>query len=463
MDHLLRTGYPAPVLRDGGAKVGRDDKTSLPSLPVEEIGTMVPVKDAGAGLETLLVVSSLLGSPGLRLGRVLHLGLDAVAGYACAEAGAVFLLDRARRELVARAVSGGYAPTLKGKVFASTIGIPGWVVEHGQDVSLADAPSDPRFDPALDLETGFVTASVLCVPLRGPEGALGALFLAKHRGSEPFAPQDRSVVRAVAHQLAVVVHERTLADRVASMEARLRDMEQARAAYITTASHELQTPLTLLKAHLELARMAVEERDEATCTDLDEALDGLAVGLSRLEGVVSSLVTTSVISTGHLPIEPTDGDLVLLLWEVVTGMEHLALKRRIILTVQHEVEELTLRFDHARLKNALDQLVLNALRFTQDGGRVTLGCRPIDAGALVWVSDTGIGISDEDQARIFEPLVELGDVLHHHSGTEAFLSRGLGLGLTVVKGVVEAHHGRVWVQSRVGEGSTFFLELPSVA
>src|SRR5207249_5388732 len=99
-------------------------------------------------------------------------------------------------------------------------------------------------------------------------------------------------------------------------------------------------------------------------------------------------------------------------------------------------------------------------RFTPDGGSIELDASRVEGGIEIAVSDTGIGIRDEDQERIFAKLVELKDINLHSSGTAEFNSSGLGLGLSIARGIVEAHGGSIRVESRVGEGSIFLVRLP---
>jgi len=117
--------------------------------------------------------------------------------------------------------------------------------------------------------------------------------------------------------------------------------------------------------------------------------------------------------------------------------------------------------DTSKLRDCLNQLLLNAIKFTPDGGRITLAARHIDDGAVeIQVRDSGIGIDEATCHRVFDPFFTTFDVSRHSSGTFEFDRRGLGLGLAVVKVFVEMHGGRVSVESEVGVGSTFTMVLP---
>jgi two-component system sensor histidine kinase VicK len=119
------------------------------------------------------------------------------------------------------------------------------------------------------------------------------------------------------------------------------------------------------------------------------------------------------------------------------------------------------RVDRDYLGQAILNVAMNAVRFTPDGGSIELNACRVEGGIEIAVSDTGIGIREEDQERIFAKLVELKDINLHSSGTAEFNSSGLGLGLSIARGIVEAHGGSIRVESRVGTGSTFRIFLPT--
>jgi len=124
----------------------------------------------------------------------------------------------------------------------------------------------------------------------------------------------------------------------------------------------------------------------------------------------------------------------------------------------------TMALEAEKIRDSLNHLLLNAIKFTPDAGRITLaGQRTPDGGAEIRVSDSGRGIDEASRARLFEPFFTTFDVSQHASGLFEHQRRGLGLGLTVVKAFVEMHGGRVNVESEVGRGTTFIVTLPGAA
>ena len=138
-------------------------------------------------------------------------------------------------------------------------------------------------------------------------------------------------------------------------------------------------------------------------------------------------------------------------------------KRDQHLAIEVETGLIHPRVDRNYLMQAVMNIAMNAIRYTPEGGSIQLAARRLEHGVEIQVSDSGIGIPQVDQGRIFSKLVELKDVNLHSSGTIEFNSSGLGLGLSIARGIVEAHGGSIDVESAVGEGSTFRILLPYTA
>jgi two-component system sensor histidine kinase VicK len=109
---------------------------------------------------------------------------------------------------------------------------------------------------------------------------------------------------------------------------------------------------------------------------------------------------------------------------------------------------------------ALMNIILNAIRFTPDGGNVAIKAHSVGNYVEVQISDTGIGIPEDEVKNIFKRFYVVGDVMHHTSGTIEFKSEGMGVGLSIAKAAVELNNGKIWVESELGNGSTFYFTLP---
>ncbi len=228
-----------------------------------------------------------------------------------------------------------------------------------------------------------------------------------------------------------------------------RELDALKSDFVATVSHDLRAPLTLMRGYLTMLEMVgdLNERQRKYIAHIQRSVDNMA----RL---VSSLLDLGRIEAG-VGLQVQMLPLFDLLEEIKKRWEPQASRKQIELRL--EIAPRTpplIEADQALLDRAINNLVENAIKYTPKGGRVTIFTRPKGSDRVViGVSDTGIGISQIDKPRLFEKFYRVakkGQTAEH----------GTGLGLAIVKSVVERHHGKVWVKSKIGEGSTFFIELP---
>lgn len=245
--------------------------------------------------------------------------------------------------------------------------------------------------------------------------------------------------------------------------ARLARLDKAKSDFITVTAHELRTPLTLVMGYAELLEEAT--RDTAGAATL---VGGVRTGARRLHRIIDDML--DMIALEGDAIRPGRESVVFsdLVAGVLSEFEEGVHDRE--LTVLVEIGELPpIPGDAEALSKALQHLVMNAIKFTPDGGRITMRGRTFsDDGrrsAELVVEDTGIGIDPADQERIFDSFFQAGDVRYHSSSRTKFKGGGPGLGLALARKVVEAHGGRLWVQSpghdeKACPGSRFGMVLP---
>jgi PAS domain S-box-containing protein len=229
---------------------------------------------------------------------------------------------------------------------------------------------------------------------------------------------------------------------------RFRQAEELKSTFVSVVSHELKTPVALIKGYAETLRRDDVEWDRPT---VRESLDVIAEESDHLTHLIDSLLEASRIQAGGLKLQATDVHLPRLAEKVVDGFR-----------TQTEVHTFELDFppdfppvwgDPERLQEVLSNLVSNAIKYSPDGGTVWVGGRADTTGVTVYVADQGIGIPAEEQSRIFDRFHRVETGLQRRT-------EGTGLGLYLVKAIVEAHGGRVWVESAPGRGSIFMFTLP---
>lgn len=248
----------------------------------------------------------------------------------------------------------------------------------------------------------------------------------------------------------------------------LRQLDRNKLEFIQVAAHELRTPITVIKGNTNILRL--ELRDNAR---LLEVLDGLSKGIDRMHEIVNTMLDVSRIDSDRLKLAPVPVPL----RSVVNDIAHRAEKearetagRQLQIIIEHDPATPLIHADPTLIQKALYHVISNAIKYTPDGGVITIRTRPVALdgnvpGAEVQVADTGIGLGAEHQELIFEKFYQVGSVALHSSGKMAFKGGGPGLGLAIAKGVARAHGGRIWVESPGQDeaalpGSTFYLQLP---
>lgn len=263
---------------------------------------------------------------------------------------------------------------------------------------------------------------------------------------------------------------------VAQLEARLRLMEaevevarseltrldKSKSDFIAVAAHELKTPLTLIEGYAQLLGNEFPENQQ---TRVSVLLQGLGNGTRRLKEIIDEMIDVSLIDTNLLALHYAPVDVGALVQAGAREWQAAARQRRLALTVEVLESELVTYADGGRLRQVLAQVLENAIKFTPDGGRITLSARRLEGYVEIAITDTGIGIAPADLARIFDPFSVLGDVSLHSSGKTKFKGGGPGLGLPIARGLIRAHGGRLWVESAGRDeaqlpGTTVFIMLP---
>jgi signal transduction histidine kinase len=259
-----------------------------------------------------------------------------------------------------------------------------------------------------------------------------------------------------------------LEDKIRELEAanqKLRDLDRMKSDFIILVSHELRTPLTLISGYAYLLKEKTDREQEQHHQSVVDIANGLTMGVERLSQVVNEIISVSRIASGTLDLAFGPTRLSILMEQIVSDVRKSARSRNLDFEVDDFSTLPMIEADGSQLKVAINNVVNNAVKFTPDGGRVTIKARLVGDAVDLIIQDTGIGIEPEKQRVIFEQFHVLGAIQHHSTSKSAFQGGGLGLGLPISKGIIEAHKGRIWVESEGYDpdrprGSTFHILLP---
>jgi signal transduction histidine kinase len=243
----------------------------------------------------------------------------------------------------------------------------------------------------------------------------------------------------------------------------LEQMDRTKMRFIHVAAHELRTPLTLVQGYAQMIQIKSKGNEDFT-----KYSSGIREGSSRMVEIIDSMLDVSRIDTNQLEMMPSKMEIQSVL-EKVKNFFQLALEERnISLTIIGLAELPVICGDKDLLYKVFYHVIGNAIKYTPDGGSVTVSGRIVDASGSeieVTVRDTGIGIAPENQELVFEKFYQTGEVLLHSSGKTKFKGGGPGLGLAIARGIVNAHRGRIWLESpghdeTTNPGATIFVRLP---
>jgi signal transduction histidine kinase len=243
-----------------------------------------------------------------------------------------------------------------------------------------------------------------------------------------------------------------MAQRLEEAFGRQRDLEEARRNLVAAVSHDLRTPLATMRAMVESINDGVVT-DSATIERYHHTMQTEIAHLSRL---IDDLFELSQIDSGTLELKPESSSIGDLVSDTLEALRPQAEQRRLKLQGELNGRLPSVSMDVPRMQRVLYNLVQNALRHTPPDGTVII--RAVDAGSEIEISvaDTGEGVDAEELARVFERF-------YRGSRARSRQEAGSGLGLTIAKGIVELHGGRIWADSSLGQGSTFVFTIPKPA
>lgn len=259
----------------------------------------------------------------------------------------------------------------------------------------------------------------------------------------------------------------------------LAHTDEMKSRFINLAAHELRTPLAALHGYLSLLTSSSSQVMVHADTNTLEIIEGLTTGLDRLRGIVQDMLDVTRIEAGTLQLKYAPIGLSLILAKINRDFKEVVTRRQQNLIIPDVSHVPTMWADGQRITQILRNLVSNAVKYTPDGGTIEITVEVLgDKGQVasanspasnpfvkITVSDTGVGISPENQERIFENFFEVRDIERHSSSKTEFMGGGAGLGLSIARGVAAAHGGSLWVESEGHDpeqcpGSKFHLILP---
>jgi signal transduction histidine kinase len=318
-----------------------------------------------------------------------------------------------------------------------------WIMRHQERISLRRGEAVGGQFGALPEALGveYLTG----IPLVAKEGrSLGTLVLGKY--AAPFASGDSEFLQVMGGQAAIAIENAHLFQEIQRAYDELKKLDHMKSEFINIAAHELRTPLAILMGYASVMEEEASGPDQAR-------LSVITRNAMRLRALIDDMLNLSYLETGQAHLRLEEVDLGQLVQDAALDVRSLAEEKSLSIEVCVLSDIPPMITDREKLDLVLMNLLSNAIKYTPEGGRVWLKAWVEGDNAVVSVQDSGIGIPAEERDKIFERFYQVGSSLTRQQG-------GTGLGLAIAKGMLELCGGRIWVESELGQGSTFTFEVP---
>jgi GAF domain-containing protein len=383
------------------------------------------------------------------LQTVLDALVESAARLCAAESAHIFRRTERKYELAAcRGYSREYEEFMRH--YSLTPGresLVGRIALEGRIVHIPDVLTDSEYSQPKAQALGQ-WRTMLGVPLMREGEAIGALTLTRSE-VRPFTDKQIELLTTFADQAVIAIENVRLFDEIRDKSQQLAEASQHKSQFLANMSHELRTPLNAILGYTELIADGVYGEPSEK---MHGVLERIQANGKHLLGLINDVLDLSKIEAGQLVLSLGDYSLQSVVQSVYSAVEPLAADKKLAFKIEVPPDLPPGRADERRLTQVLLNLVGNAIKFT-DAGEVMIRASSSNGSFKLSVRDTGPGISEADQKKLFQEFQQA-----DNSTTKA--KGGTGLGLAISKRIIEMHGGQIWVESSIGQGSTFSFTLP---
>jgi signal transduction histidine kinase len=343
-----------------------------------------------------------------------------------------------------------------------------------------DLDFSPDFAAVPPAERAFFSQTRMSAyaPIVVQNRLIGIVCCGPKISDDPFTAADLEILMTIANQTGVALRsarlisdlrrreaeQKTLNRALSAAKEQLEKLDSVKSDFITIASHELRTPLAQIRGYAEL----MESMNEDGQLDQDQIASmtaSISRAADRLEELIAAMLDVSQLDIDAMNLQFAPVRLEAAMRAALEPLVDAVRQRKLMVSARNLRDLPTIMADETRLVQAFRNIILNAIKYTPDGGRIDIRGEARENEIVIAISDTGIGIDPSVQTLIFEKFFRAQDPNYHSTGTTKFMGAGPGLGLTIARGVVMAHGGRIWVESPGYDpehcpGSTFYVLLP---
>lgn len=367
----------------------------------------------------------------------------------------VYLVDWNRNLLVPIYATGPYTDEVMADLGPLT-GLAGEVAKSGKVEIVEDSMDDPRVDDIPGIEDLEIRQTMMAIPLRTKQGVEGVLEIYREK-SRKFTAVEVSVAEPFATHAAIAIENARLREElkknyetVQQAYDESKDLDKMKDSLVDTISHELRTPLTTIHGYVEMAASGMY--GDVT-PKMQDKFRTILHQVNRINILVSSMLEMSRLEKKTLELEFEPINMAMVTREVLADLTQDVEGKKHTVNVLFGNELPTVSADRVRIHDVIENLVSNAVKYTDPGGKITIGADILGGKVHLWVRDNGVGIAEEEQDKIFDRFFLADAGLVREDGR-------VGIGLYTSKEIIRRHGGDMWFESKKGQGSTFHFTVP---
>ena len=371
---------------------------------------------------------------------------------------AVYLVDWERSLLIPAFATGPCREEIMSDI-GPISGLAGEVARTGKGEIVEVSWKDQRVEdiPGIQIDANEIGQAMMCIPLMSKDGDVAGVIDLYREKAQQFTQQEYELVEPFAMHTAVAMENFKLRDElrdnfesVRKAYDEMKTLDKAKDNLVNTISHELRTPLTTILGYLE---MASEGLYGEITPKLREKFSTMLSSINRINTLVSKMLEMSRLQNKTVDLDMAQVNLAMVTREVLDGFKGEIHARKHHVQVLFGNELPMVMADRLRMHDVLETLIDNAIRYTREGGDITVGADILAGKVHIWVRDTGIGISGEEKGKIFDKFFLADEGLTREDGR-------VGIGLFVSREIVRKHEGEMWWETKEGVGATFHFTVP---
>jgi signal transduction histidine kinase/CRP-like cAMP-binding protein len=366
----------------------------------------------------------------LDLDRLLDVILDTAVESIGADRGTLYLVDEFKSEIWSKTLHGGEVIEIRLPIGK---GLSGYVAKTGETINIPDAYSDVRFNPEIDKKSGYRTNNVLCMPMRNRNGKIIGVFQMLNKRGGPFIPQDEEFINALSIHASIAIENATMAQEMVNNE-RLSTVGRM----ASTIIHDIKNPMGTLRVYAQVIKKKLGNEEDAKLAD--EMIRQVDRFVSMTQEILD--FSRGVSATNIEEVDCND-----MMEGILSFVEKDMTKRKITLEKSLSYTG-KFKVDQDKMMRVFYNIAGNAADAMPEGGTLSVFTELSGDHVKIEFTDTGTGMPEEVKRKIFEPFVTYGK------------KHGTGLGMAIVKKIVDDHKGKIEIDTELGKGTTIRLLLP---